>query len=396
MRGIARSACRCWASAAEFPAETARAMPPAAGAAAATPLARLLCARIRAGGPITYAEWMGAALYEPGLGYYRRGRPTVGPEGDFLTSPELHPLFGAAVGAVAAAVHEALGRPNPLRIVEVGPGTGALAESLLESLDALDAPVALTLIEGDEAAAERQRGRLAGARAVVEWRREIGDAAGGAQLVLANELLDAQPAHRLRFGGEGWSELLVDCVGDGRFCDAPAPVRDARLLAPLRGVAATPGQIAEVSPARGELVESLAGLLGEGLLLLFDYGYPRAQLYDPRRLGGTLMTFRRHAPGEDPYAYAGEQDISCHIDIDQAREAVEAAGLDWRAPRSQAEWLGQIGSGLLAGIEDARARLAARRALEALSDAEGLGRIAVMAATRGAIGELPGLGSGAS
>ena len=393
MRGIARSACRCWAWAAEFPVGTTGAMPPAAGAAAATPLARLLCARIRAGGPITYAEWMGAALYEPGRGYYRRGRPTVGPDGDFLTSPELHPLFGAAVGKVAGAVHEALGRPNPLRIVEVGPGTGALAESLLE---AVDAPIALTLIEGDEAAVERQRARLAGARAALEWRREIGEAAGGAHLVLANELLDAQPAHRLRFGEEGWSELLVDCGGDGRFCDAPAPVRDARLLAPLRGVAAAPGQIAEVSPARGAIVGSLAGLLGEGLLLLFDYGYPRAQLYDPRRLGGTLMTFRRHAPGEDPYAYAGEQDISCHIDIDQAREAVEAAGLDLRAPRSQAEWLGEIGGGLLEEIEDARARLAARRALEALSDAEGLGRIAVMAATRGAIGELPGLGSVAS
>ena len=393
MRGIARSAYRCWAWAAEFPVGTTGAMPPAAGAVAATPLARLLCARIRAGGPITYAEWMGAALYEPGRGYYRRGRPTVGPEGDFLTSPELHPLFGAAVGKVAAAVHEALGHPNPLRIVEVGPGTGALAESLLE---ALDAPIALTLIEGDEAATERQRARLAGARAAVEWRREIGEAAGGAHLVLANELLDAQPAHRLRFGAEGWSELLVDCGDDGRFCDAPAPVHDARLLAPLRGVAAAPGQIAEVSPARGAIVKSLAGLLGDGVLLLFDYGYPRAQLYDSRRLGGTLMTFRRHAPGEDPYAYAGEQDISCHIDIDQAREAVEGAGLDWREPRSQAEWLGQLGGGLLAGIEDARARLAARRALEALSDDEGLGRIAVMAATRGAIGELPGLGSVAS
>lgn len=371
-------------------------MPPAA-AAASTPLARLLCERIRARGPITYAEWMGAALYEPGRGYYRRGRPTVGRDGDFLTSPEVHPVFGVAAARAAAAVYEALGRPDPFRIVEVGPGTGALAESLLA---ALDAPIALTLIEGDEAAAERQRARLAhalgGAVGAVEWRREIGEAAGGAHLVLANELLDAQPAHRLRFGEEGWSELLVDCDADGRFCDAPAPVRDGRLLVPLRDATAAVGQIAEVSPARGEIAAALADLLGEGLLLLFDYGYPRAQLYDPRRLGGTLMTFRRHAPGEDPYAYAGEQDITCHIDIDQVREAVEGAGLDWRAPRSQAEWLEEQRSALLAGIVDAAQRLAARRALDALSDADGLGRIAVMAASRGPIGALPGFGDGAS
>ena len=371
-------------------------MPPAAAGAAATPLGRLLCARIRARGPITYAEWMGAALYEPGRGYYRRGRPTVGPDGDFLTSPEVHPVFGAAAARAAGAVYEALGRPNPLRIVEVGPGTGALAESLLA---ALDAPIALTLIEGDEAAAERQRARLAhapGAAGAVEWRREIGEASGGAHLVLANELLDAQPVHRLRFGEEGWSELLVDCGDDGRFCDAPAPVRDEQLLAPLRDATAAVGQIAEVSPARGEIAATLAGLLGEGLLLLFDYGYPRAQLYDRRRLGGTLMTFRRHAPGEDPYAYAGEQDITCHIDIDQVREAVEGAGLEWRAPRSQAAWLGEQRSALLAGIADAGQRLAARRALDALSDAEGLGRIAVMAASRGPIGALPGFGGGCS
>lgn len=367
-------------------------MPPVA-AAATTPLARLLCARIRACGPITYAEWMGAALYEPGQGYYRRGRPTVGPDGDFLTSPEVHPLFGAAAARAAAAVYEALGRPNPLRIVEVGPGTGALAESLLA---ALDAPVALTLIEGDEVAAERQRARLAHASGAVEWRREIGEAAGGAHLVLANELLDAQPVHRLRFGPQGWTELLVDCGADGRFCDAPAPVRDERLLTPLRDATAAVGQIAEVSPARGEIAAALAGLLGEGLLLLFDYGYPRAQLYDPRRLGGTLMTFRRHAPGEDPYAYAGEQDITCHIDIDQVREAVEGAGLDWRAPRSQAAWLEGQRSALLAGVGDAAQRLAARRALDVLSDADGLGRIAVMAASRGPIGALPGFEGGCS
>ena len=103
------------------------------------------------------------------------------------------------------------------------------------------------------------------------------------------------------------------------------------------------------------------------------------------------MTFRGHAPGEDPYAYAGEQDITCHIDIDQVREAATAAGLAWRPARRQEDWLTGLGAALLEGVEGAAARLAARRAIEALSDPEGLGRIVVMAGARGPIGDLPGL-----
>lgn len=352
--------------------------------AAPTPLGRSLCARIRASGPITYAEWMGVALYDAWQGYYRRGRPTVGPDGDFLTSPEVHPIFGAAVAQAAARLQRRLGEPPPLRIVEVGPGTGALAESLLASLEM---PVSLTLVEADGWARERQRERLARFGDRVEWRESIGDATRGVQLVIANELLDAQPVHRLRFEGGRWRELLVECSPQGAFRDCPAELSDPALAAPLRDARPREGQIAEVSPLRAELVGSLAGLIDRGLLLLFDYGYPRRELYDARRRGGTLMTFRGHVPGDDPYARPGEQDITCHIDIDQAREAATAAGLVWHPPRSQAEWLGELGEPLLRGIDDAATRLAARRALEALRDPDGLGRIMVMSASRGLGGD---------
>ncbi len=358
--------------------------------AVSTPLARSLSARIRASGPITYAEWMGAALYDARHGYYRRGRPTVGPEGDFLTSPEVHPIFGAAVAQAVARLHRRLGEPPLLRIVEVGPGTGALAESLLASAAM---PVSLTLVEPDARARERQRERLASFGGRVKWRGSVADAAHRtheahrAQLVIANELLDAQPVHRLRFEGGRWRELLVECSPQGAFRDCPADVSDPALLAPLRDAQPREGQIAEVSPMRAELVGALAGLVDRGLLLLFDYGYPRRELYDARRRGGTLMTFRGHVPGDDPYARPGEQDITCHIDIDQAREAAMAAGMVWHPPRSQAEWLGEFGKPLLRGIADARARLAARRALEALRDPDGLGRIMVMSASRGLEGD---------
>ena len=265
-----------------------------------------------------------------------------------------------------------------------------MAESLLL---ALDTPIELILVEPDEAAAEAQRRRLERFGAAIEWRSRVGAIDGSVHAVIANELLDAQPVHRLRFADGRWCELLVGAGPDAAFRDHPAPISDPALLEPLSGLSPAADQIVEVSPARADLAAALANLIGSGLLLLFDYGYPRRALYDPRRRRGTLMTFRRHAPGENPYAYPGEQDISCHIDIDQVRAAAASAGLTAWRPQSQAAWLQALSADLLSPPDDAPARIAASRALEALCDPEGLGRIAVMAATRGPIEALPGLGS---
>lgn len=342
-----------------------------------TVIARLLRERIRANGPITFAEWMQTALYHPRHGYYRRDRPTVGPGGDFLTSPEVHPIFGAAVACAVADAWEHLGCPDPFRVVEVGPGTGALAESVLRQLDGPPASAAsLRLVEQNRFAAARQRDRLA-AFGRAEWADDLGRIApGSAHLIIANELLDALPVHRLIYG-EGWLELRVDWDCDRGFHDAPSALSDPSLAAPLRGVRAVPGQIAEVSPARAEMIGALADLLDAGRMLLFDYGYPRAGLYAQRHRGGTLATARRHVPGDDPFAHPGEQDLTAHIDLDQVREAALAAGLTPLPVLAQADWLGHLAPRILA-----KGDLAARRALEQLRDPDGLGRIAVMGFTR--------------
>ena len=342
-----------------------------------TVIARLLRERIRANGPITFAEWMQTALYHPRHGYYRRARPTIGPGGDFLTSPEVHPIFGAAVACAVADAWEHLGCPDPFRVVEVGPGTGALAESVLRQLDGPPASAAsLRLVEQNRFAAARQRDRLA-AFGRAEWADDLGRIApGSAHLIIANELLDALPVHRLIYG-EGWLELRVDWDCDRGFHDAPSALSDPSLAAPLRGVRAVPGQIAEVSPARAEMIGALADLLDAGRMLLFDYGYPRAGLYAQRHRGGTLATARRHVPGDDPCARPGEQDLTAHIDLDQVREAALAAGLTPLPVFTQADWLGRLAPRILA-----KGDLAARRALEQLRDPDGLGRIAVMGFTR--------------
>ena len=367
-----------------------------------TPLARILAERIRLNGPIPFRDWMDACLYEPECGYYRRGRPTVGREGDFLTSPEVHPLFGAAIGHLAAEIYQRLGRPASFRIAEVGPGSGALAEALLRHMlrqlrardRALTASLIYTLVERDPRTAAAQRARIA-PLADIETVTDLADLESPCQLIVANELLDALPAHLLRWHDGRWRERYVDYAAEPGFFAVDGELSDPRLLDPLRGLSPVDGQIVEVAPERSDVVSALARSLADrGALLLFDYGYRRERLYAPWRRDGTLMTFRRHVPGDDPLAYPGEQDITAHIDIDQVGEAAAAAGLRPLSPLSQAEWLHQIGAAALPAAADAggdtNAYLAARRAVETLTDPAGLGRIAVMGFTRGELAPLPG------
>lgn len=361
-----------------------------------TPLAMIMAERIAQSGPITFAEWMDACLYDPEHGYYRRGRPTVGRNGDFLTSPEVHPLFGASVAHVISELWSG----EPLTVVEVGPGSGAMAESILRHLHAtaadLAAELSYALVEPDPSAAEQTRARLSHAHdaRLLQFYSDITEIPS-ADLVVANELLDALPVHRLVARAGAWREIYVDYSRALGFHDCELHVSDASLLDPLMGVEASERQIAEVSPVRAEIVEALARAVCDGgLLLLFDYGYERARLYASWRRDGTLMTFRKHVPGDDPYVSPGETDITCHVDINQVREAADAAGLTALPTRSQAEWLHDLGAAVLPAVADAGADksryLAARRAAETLADPAGLGRVAVMAFVRGDTPPLSG------
>jgi len=366
-----------------------------------TPLLNILADRIQREGPLTFAEWMDACLYHPQHGYYRRGKPTVGRDGDFLTSPEVHPLFGAAVGHVASELWRTNDRPEPFEIVEVGPGTGALAESLLRYLHTnipeMATTTRYTLVEPDPASSRRQSQRLAAVHPQdrIHSVDRIDRRSGSSHLVVANELLDALPVHRLMFKEGCWNELLVDHSAAYGFHDALFELTDDRMLDTLSGVKPAEGQIVEIAPARAAVVTALANVVAEcGLLLLFDYGYTRERLYASWRRDGTLMTFRNHIPGDDPYAHPGEQDITAHVDIDQIRDAALRAGLTALPTLSQAEWLHHLGAAVLPAVADANMDtnryLAARRAMETLTDPAGLGRIAVMGFVRGSGGSLPG------
>ena len=366
-----------------------------------TPLSRILADRIQREGPISFADWMEACLYHPQHGYYRRGKPTVGRDGDFLTSPEVHPLFGAAVGHVAVEIWRQTGVPETFQIAEVGPGTGALAESMLRHLDAiapkLAAATRYTMVEPDPVSAEQQSRRLGTVHSerMVRQIRRLDQLSGGHHLVIANELLDALPVHRLIFQEGRWHELLVGFSSGDGVHDVTAELNDQSLLRALVDLRPSERQIVEIAPDRASIVNALADAVADrGLLLLFDYGYPRHRLYASWRRDGTLMTFRNHVPGDNPYVHPGEQDLTAHIDIDQVSEAAQGAGLTPLPALNQAEWLHNLGATLLPAVADAQVDtdryLAARRAVETLTDPAGLGRIAVMGFTRGSPGPIPG------
>jgi len=235
----------------------------------------------------------------------------------------------------------------------------------------------------------------------VVWMGDVAEGEPVRGLIVANELLDAQPVHRLQWEGGGWHELYVGLSAEGGFVDRAGPVSEARLLEPLAEVEAREGQIVEVCPMVGALVESLAGTLEQGVLALFDYGYRRARLYASWRRRGTLMTFYRHTAGEDPYQRVGEQDLTAHVDVDAVLAAGAAAGLSAYRLQSQAEFLSAMGATAMEGVaEGTVARggsvetyLSRRRAVEMLTDPGGLGRIQVMALGRGVEAAVMGLGA---
>jgi SAM-dependent MidA family methyltransferase len=322
-------------------------------------------------GPLSFAEVMAAALYHPRFGYYTRLRG-FGADGDFVTSPELHPAFGFLLARQVEDVWEALGRPEPLRILEIGGGTGALAESLLE---AVRLPVSYVIDETSPSLRARQQERLRGLR--VGW-----TPSGEFDLVLANEVLDAQPAVRLTVRDGQVRELRVS--HDFTWVEAQP---DAELQAYFERLGCLPpeGATAEVNLQLAAWVEQTAARMAErSLLLVLDYGYPAESLF--ARQQGTLLTYYRHTLGSDPLLRLGHQDISVHVDFTTLARAAHAVGLDVLGVTSQRTLLRNL------GVEPVLRQVRSpqdRRAVEQLLDPHGLGRIGALFAARDLDGYQP-------
>jgi SAM-dependent MidA family methyltransferase len=356
-------------------------------------------AEIDATGPMTFARFMEIALYDPERGYYRGAIARPGRAGDFLTAPEAHPIFGRTLARFALAVHAALGAPATFTIREHGAGTGALARPLAEVMPRVGGPDAIRYL-----VAEIEPARIAAvatALADLPATVEPNDGAPIEGLVVANEVLDALPTHRVVQRGRHLREILVGLGPDREPVDVesdPTTPALARRLAD-DGVALEDGQRAEICLALDDWVATAAAGLGRGVLLLVDYGHPAAELFDPRRrAGGTLATYLGHQVGDDPYRAIGRQDLTAHVDVSAVERAAERAGLRHLATTTQAAFLNALGAGDLLVAEQTRpgaslqTYLEARSALVRMIDPAAMGRFRVLAFARGLpAATLPGL-----
>ena len=271
---------------------------------------------------------MDAALYDPEGGWYGRGA-AIGPGGGFTTAAIALPFLGAALGAELRDLWERMERPDPFTLVEVGPGDGTLAARLVAELDGV--PLRLVLCDRASAMLARARAGVPMAETVSSV-QELDPVVGA---IVANEVHDAVPAHRVRWP----RELLVGVGPDRRFTlveGGRVPDGVARLLAHA-GVAPAPGDELEVAPAQAELQAALADRLAGGALWALDYGEAGPQRYG-RRVA-RLRTYLAGRRGGDPQAAPGTQDITVDVDFGAVRAAGEAAGLATVLDADQATWL---------------------------------------------------------
>ncbi len=308
-------------------------------------LAAVIRAEIRAaGGWIPFARYMELALYAPGLGYYSAGARKFGAGGDFVTAPELTPLFGRALARQVAQVLQATGGD----ILELGPGSGRLALDLLTALSGLDClPEHYFMLEVSADLRARQRA-LFEAEAPdllprLAWLERLPERHAG--LVLGNEVLDALPVHLVHWTAAGPLERGVSVEGED-FAWSDRPIVDAALSGTVARLPVTgPDYVSEVCPATSALIASLVERLQRGALLFLDYGFPRREYYHPQRTGGTLMCHRRHRAHADPFHLPGLTDLTAHVDFTAVAEAGVAAGLELLGYTGQAQFL--INCGLL-------------------------------------------------
>lgn len=344
---------------------------------------------------LAFDDYLRIVLYRPGLGYYSAGSVKIGSAGDFVTAPEISPLFARCVAAHCAALLHTLADGC---ILELGAGTGRLALELLGRLASLDRlPERYRILEVSADLRARQHEMLQplpeAVRSRVEWIDRV-PVAEWCGIVLANEVADALPFKRFLISEDRVLERGVSMGTDGVLIDSDRAA-DAALEAEVRRIVPAPWPphfLSELCPLLGPWIGHLAGSLSRGELLLFDYGLPRREYYHAQRAHGTLRCHFRHRVHEQPLLYPGVQDITAWVDFTRIAEAAVDAGLEVAGYCTQAGFL--LATGIeaeIAGIGDTalRARLASQARVLLLPGEMGE-NVKVMALTRGLDETLPG------
>ena len=368
--------------------------PDAAARAHSLHLAELIRQHIReAGGAISFHEFMQLALHAPGLGYYSAGSRKFGEAGDFITAPEISPLFARCL---ARAIQPVLASLPQAQLLEVGAGSGRMAAGILQELATLhSSPERYTILELSADLKQRQAETLEPYAERVAWQDSLPDNFNG--IVLANELLDAMPVHRVVWQQGKLLECYVGCEAD-RFVWQVGGLSDLRLQARFDTILAQLGElpdgyVTEINLAAEDWIKTVGEQFQQGMLLLIDYGFARHEYYHPQRGQGTLMCHYRHRAHDDPLILVGLQDITAHVDFTAMADSALEAGMQVAGYTTQAHFL--LGSGLTELVEqhsgDARQQLEIANQIKRLTLPQEMGELfKVMALTKNLHINLPG------
>ncbi len=345
----------------------------------------------RAGGWIAFDRYMQLALYAPRLGYYAAGAHKFGDAasgGDFVTAPEISPLFAQALAQQVAQLFEQV----PARIVEFGAGSGVLAHDLMAEFGRREVALeSYSIVDVSSDLTDRQRSRLQGS--AVNWIDAPPDAFEG--VMLANEVLDVMPAKLfVKRGNATFERGVVNRSGGFAFDERPA---NEDLNAAVAAIEAEHGLLpdgyaSEVNLTAEGWMRSSGQWLARGALLVIDYGFPQREYYHPQRLMGTVMCHFRHHAHSDPLWMAGLNDVTAHVDFSAMAAAAHGSGLDVMGYTSQAHFLLNCGV-----LDQLQAQYTARNsaALHRLvSEAEMGELVKVLMVGRGVQGPLIGFTHG--
>lgn len=315
---------------------------------------------LQAGGWLPFSTWMHHVLYAPGLGYYAAGNTKLADtqdtnatalSGDFVTAPQLTPLFGYTL---ARQIAEVLRQTDTLDVLEFGAGSGALAHDLLTALDDMGLCVRYNILEVSADLRQRQQERLAAWGTRVTWLETLPTRFAGC--VVGNELLDAMPVELFVWSEQGQvlergvislpskatsTSDSMSLTQEFAFQDQPA---SARLTEAVQTrMPALPGYTSEINLQAEAWIRDLGHWLTRGVALLIDYGFPRHEYYHPQRQRGTLMCHIQHRAHDDVFLAPGLQDITAHVDFTAIAEAAQQSGLDVLGYTSQARFLMNAG-----------------------------------------------------
>ncbi len=340
-----------------------------------------LVARIKREGPLSFANFMEAALYDPDFGYYMRPGPSIGREGDYYTSLDVHPIFAELLGRQIAQAADSIvplqgAGDGDFTIVEMGAGKGLMARHMLNAYRRNN-PVFLSrvryvLIERSPAMIAAQRQHLCpllDEGANILWAPDLSmfppDSMTG--VILSNELVDAFPVHRVVMRPLGLREIFVGWEEvDGRFVEIEAPPASPTLERHCErlGVVLETGQRADVNLQALEWMRQVGAVLRRGLVLTIDYGHTAADLYAPSRKTGTLLCYHHHTVSDSPYLRVGQQDLTAHVDFTSLALAGQDVGLTVTGFTNQLHFLMGLGiESAFAGVDPESPESAAMRDL---------------------------------